>query len=155
MNFRRIWGVVLGVALALGIGVPAAHASMRNEATKVTFNHAVQVPGTVLPAGTYWFEETDLPSGSRQVVKIMSSDWSKVYATLSTVPVERSSWVGRSSWDSQGSLVFAKGPAGQPDAVLDWFYPGRVTGHEFVYPQHQERQLNQEARLVMDITPAA
>lgn len=81
--------------------------------------------------------------------------WSKVYGTLTTVPVDRSSWVGRSSWDSHGSLMLAKGPAGQPDSVLAWFYPSRVTGYEFLYPKHQEKQLKQEARLVMDLTRKA
>jgi hypothetical protein len=125
MNIRRTLGVVLGAALALGIAVPAARASMRNEATKVTFGAPVQVPGVVLPAGTYWFEETALPTG---IVKIVSSDWSKVYATVSTLPVDRRSWAGRGTWDGHGQIVLAKGTAGQPDTVLDWFYPAASPG---------------------------
>jgi hypothetical protein len=155
MNLKKALGIMLGVVFALAMVTPAARASMRNQAEKITFNQPVQVPGVVLPAGTYWFEVTGLHTGTPDIVTIYNSNWSKVYATVSTVPVERKSWTGRASWDSQGRVVLAEGPAGQPDSVVEWFYPSRITGHQFLYPKHQERQLQQEAKLKLDITPAA
>ena len=51
----------------------------------ITFSGSVQVPGAVLPAGTYQFKLAD-PNGDRNVVEIRSADGSKVYATLLTIP---------------------------------------------------------------------
>src|SRR5947209_16133455 len=34
----------------------------------------------------------------------------------------------------------------EPDALLKWFYPGRDTGHEFVYSGQQEKQLAQDTQ---------
>ena len=42
--------------LAVLVALPAARADQSNQATKVTFSQPVQIPGRVLPAGTYWFE---------------------------------------------------------------------------------------------------
>jgi hypothetical protein len=33
---------------------------------------------------------------------------------------------------------------GNPDALLKWFYPGRVTGNEFVYSKQKEKELAQD-----------
>jgi hypothetical protein len=54
---------VLGLALASLMGFPNAHASETDEATKLTFGEAVQIPGRVLPAGTYLFVVVPVPSG--------------------------------------------------------------------------------------------
>jgi hypothetical protein len=50
MKFSTIL-LVLGFLTAL----PAARADESNQATKVTFSQPIQIPGRVLPAGTYWF----------------------------------------------------------------------------------------------------
>jgi len=71
---------VLGLALASLIVLPHAHASDFDEATKVTFSQAVQIPGRVLPAGTYWFMSDTVPG----VVRVFNQDRSKCYATLQT-----------------------------------------------------------------------
>jgi hypothetical protein len=47
--------VVLGLALASLLVLSDAHASEIDQATKLTFSQSVQIPGQVLPAGTYWF----------------------------------------------------------------------------------------------------
>jgi hypothetical protein len=41
-------------------------------------------------------------------------------------------------------VALAKQGAGQPDALLKWFYPGRETGNEFVYPTQKEKELAQD-----------
>jgi hypothetical protein len=33
--------------------------------------------------------------------------------------------------------------AGKPVVFVKWFYPGRTTGHEFVYPRQQEKEIAQ------------
>jgi hypothetical protein len=70
------------------IAVPAARADELDQASKITFSQPVQMPGHVLPAGTYWFALADLAS-SRNVVHIFNSDRSVIYATISTIASER------------------------------------------------------------------
>ena len=47
--------ITLGLALAFVMMLPSARASERDQATEITFNQSVQIPGRVLPAGTFWF----------------------------------------------------------------------------------------------------
>jgi hypothetical protein len=54
MNTRKAF-ITLGLLLALVMMLPYARASERDQATAITFNQSVQIPGRVLPAGTYWF----------------------------------------------------------------------------------------------------
>jgi hypothetical protein len=51
--------ITLGLVLASVIMLPAARANEYDQATKLTFNQSIQIPGRVLPAGTYWFVLAD------------------------------------------------------------------------------------------------
>src|ERR1700743_2046080 len=74
--------------LALLIAQPAARADESDQATRVTFNQPVQIPGRVLPAGTYVFV---LPSDVTQhyLVRVFNADRTELYATLFTISAER------------------------------------------------------------------
>ena len=48
--------VTVTFLLAFLIVLPAVHADEWNQATLFTFSQPVQIPGRVLPAGTYLFE---------------------------------------------------------------------------------------------------
>jgi hypothetical protein len=41
-------------------------------------------------------------------------------------------------------VALAEQGAGQPDVLLKWFYPGRETGNEFLYPKQKEKELTQD-----------
>ena len=47
---------ILGLALAIAIVLPVLRADEANQATKVTFSQPVQIPGKILPAGSYWIQ---------------------------------------------------------------------------------------------------
>jgi hypothetical protein len=49
----RTFTTLLGLALLFMAFSPIANADEWDRTTKITFNEAVQVPGKVLPAGTY------------------------------------------------------------------------------------------------------
>ena len=51
MNTRKAF-ITLGLALAFVMMLPSARASERDQATEITFNQSVQIPGRVLPVGT-------------------------------------------------------------------------------------------------------
>jgi hypothetical protein len=71
---------VLGLALASLIGFSSTHASELDRATQLTFSQSVQIPGQVLPAGTYWLALDPTPGS--HVVRIFSQDRLTLYATL-------------------------------------------------------------------------
>jgi len=122
--------VVLFLAIVL---VPSARADLWNQKIEVRFSEAVAIPGQVLPAGTYWFVLAN--TQDRNMVQIFNVDWSKLYATLDTVPDFRWRATNRTE------LTFAERPHDQPQAILAWFYPGMLTGHEFLYPGAQAKRL--------------
>jgi hypothetical protein len=139
MNYRRILAMAFALITALSFGASVSRADDRSQLTKLTFSQAVEVPGQVLPPGSYWFVLADLGS-ERNVVQIFSEDWSTLYATVLTIPAERQQ-------PSDGiTLTFAERPSSQPEAVLTWFYPGKAYGHEFVYPAWEEHQLSPSVR---------
>jgi hypothetical protein len=128
--------VVLIIASTLFFGL-AAHADESDQATKITFSQPVQIPGQVLPAGTYLFKLEDSNS-SQNLVQIFNADRTVLYATLQTVATERREPTGYTV------LILAEQGAGQPDVLVKWFYPGRETGNEFVYSTEKEKDLGQD-----------
>lgn len=75
--------IIFTTMLAFLIMLPVARASEEDQATKLTFSKAVQVPGRVLPAGTYWFILVETNTAPN-VVQIFNSDRSTLYATILT-----------------------------------------------------------------------
>jgi hypothetical protein len=123
--------IALAVMLAFASLVPLARADEWNEATKLTFSQSVQIPGRVLPAGTYWFVLLD-GGVNFNTVQIFDSDRSKLVATLQTNLAERPKSTENTA------ITLAERGSTQPEAIVDWFYPGRISGHEFVYPTRHE-----------------
>ncbi len=139
MNFSKlsmIAGFVIAFALIFEL---TAHASEEDQLTKMSFSESVQVPGQILPAGTYEFV---LARGdaNREIVQIFNADGTKLYATIQTIPMER----GRETDGT--SVTLAQRPDGQPEALVSWFYPGNDTGHEFIYSKQVESELAQDAK---------
>jgi hypothetical protein len=114
--------------------LPAAHADQANHETTVTFSQPVQIPGRVLPAGTYVFV---LPAEiyDHFQVRIFNADRSMLLATLLTVSAERPQPAEKTVFG------FAERGSAQPEAIVTWFYPGETTGHEFLYPKQVEKEL--------------
>src|SRR6266481_7999839 len=87
-TLKRLRGLALAtlcVAL-LGIGfAPTATSDEYNKKTIVTTNAPIEVPGKVLPPGTYVFKLLD-SSSNRNIVQILDKDEKQVYATLLAVP---------------------------------------------------------------------
>jgi hypothetical protein len=122
------------LALASVALAPCARAGEWDRKTVMTFSGPVETPGVhlkgwgVLPAGTYVFRILD-SSSSRHIVQILSQDEKTMYATIVAIPNYRF----RAT--DQTVVTFRERPAGQPEALRAWFYPGRTIGEEFVYPK--------------------
>jgi len=105
-----------------------------NNRTKMTFAQPVEVPGKVLPAGTYTFELHD--SGmNRHVIEIFDEGGTKLQALVLAVPSYRPK-------PSEDTVVkFDETTPGQPQAIRIWYYPGQTTGNEFVYSKSRAKEL--------------
>jgi hypothetical protein len=120
---------LVGVGL-LGGMIPRAVAGLADQKTIFTFSGPVEIPGQVLLAGTYVFKLVDTES-DRDIVQVFDKDETHLYGTFITIPDERLRISGKTI------LTFDEAPAGSPEAVRAWFYPGDEYGHEFVYPKPQ------------------
>jgi hypothetical protein len=120
------------------VALPSARADVwnRNQATQITFNQSVQIPGHVLPPGTYWFVLVDTFT-EHNIVRVLSSDRSIVYATFYTVGTQSV------TTPENTTITFAEREPMQPQAIVSWFYPGDSAGHQFVYSNKQEQELAQ------------
>jgi hypothetical protein len=110
-----------------------------NQKTELSFSQAVEIPGRILPAGRYWFVLDNSPA-DRNVVQVFSGDWSKEWAILLTIPTYRSQ-----STDIT-EVKFAERAHDKPEALLTWYYPGRLTGHEFLYASRHEQEFARDIK---------
>ncbi len=139
---RAVTTTVFSLALVGAAFSPCAKADEWNNKTVMTFSAPVQIPGVhlkgwgVLPAGTYVFKLLDSQS-DRHIVQIWNKDETVVYATILAIPNYRLRATGKTV------VTFRERPAGEPEALRAWFYPGKVWGDEFVYPRAQAVALAQ------------
>jgi hypothetical protein len=125
---------------------PAANASEWNRKTTMTFSGPVEIPGVhlkgwaVLPAGTYVFKIMDSDS-DRHIVQIFNADETQIYATILAIPNYRLRATDKTV------VTFRERPAGEPEALRAWFYPGRNWGEEFVYPKAKAMELAKETNM--------
>jgi len=134
MTVSKLLSVIFCLALCCALSAPAAMASEGNQATKVTFNQSVEVPGRVLAGRTYWFTVMR-DDRDQNIVQIWNADRTELLATILTVPDYRLEPKGRTV------IKFEERPSSQPPTLQAWFYPGDNYGHEFVYPEARAKEL--------------
>jgi hypothetical protein len=124
-HFLPVTSICVGL---LGIILPTAKADESNQKTIVTFREPVEIPGQVLPAGTYVFKLADSDT-DRDIVQVYNKEKNHFYGTFLTIPDYRLQPAGKPI------ISFDERPSGDPEALKAWFYPGENYGHEFVYPK--------------------
>src|SRR5580693_4068275 len=153
MKLFNAMTAVCSVALVGAVLAPAARADDWNRKTVITFSGPVEIPGVhlkgwgVLPAGTYVFKIVDSQQ-DRHIVQIFSKDEKTVYATILAIPNYRLKAT------SKTVITFTERPAGEPEALRAWFYPGRNWGDEFVYPKARAVELSKTAKTPVLFTAA-
>ena len=118
----------LGFAALLAASTAVAHADAWDKKTTVSFSQAVEVPGSVLPPGTYVMKLVNLPA-ERHVVQFMNERENHVYAAAMAIPAYRTDVTDHTV------IAFYEARAGQADPIHYWYYPGDNFGQEFVYPK--------------------
>ena len=130
--------VLCGAAVLAACLAPAAHADEWTKLTYFTFSAPVEMPGMVLPAGSYKFELAD-PDSTRRVVRISDKEGGKIHGIFLSIPDQKL------EPSDKPIVMFKETPAGAPEAVKAWFYPGETTGYEFVYPHDQALKIAKAA----------
>lgn len=141
MKLFKTTTTVMGMALISAMLTPiTAQADDWNKKTRITFSGPVEIPGVhlagwgVLPAGTYVFKIFNSLS-DRHIVQIFDKDETTVYATILAIPNYRLKATDKTV------MTFSERPAGQPEALRAWFYPGKNWGEEFVYPKARAMEI--------------
>jgi len=122
--------------LAFLIVLPSVRADEWNQATLFTFNESVQIPGQVLPAGTYVFEIVN--NFNHEIVRISNADRTRVIALIQARPTTQKGFSGKAA------IVLAERGSSQPPAVVAWSYAGRLDGHQFLYPKQLQEEVAKE-----------
>jgi len=137
MKFLKALGTGLCFTLICLIVAPSAKADEWNRKTIVTFSAPVEVPGVgqhVLPAGTYVFKLMD-SNANRHIVQIFNQDETQLLTTVLAMASFR-----HNVKDDQ-VITFRERPAGEPQAIKAFYYPGKQYGEFFVYQHARAVQL--------------
>lgn len=142
----RVLKAVCCAAMLTVLAAPGVRADEWNKKTILTFSGPVQIPGATLAAGSYVFKLADL-AGNRHVVQVFDKAEKKIITTLLAIPNDRL------DASDEPVVLFSERPAGSPQAVKVWFYPGNRIGNEFVYPKSMAMKIakaNHQSVLAMD-----
>jgi len=137
MKITKMLLVMLAVPLLVATFGTGARADTLDRRSVIKFSQPIEIPGQVLPAGTYTVEVFD-SFGYRHIVRFYNADRSKLFATVLAIPNYRLAPTGDTV------MTFAERPADAPNALKAWFYPNDKFGQEFVYPKARAVQLAQE-----------
>jgi hypothetical protein len=117
--------------LGLSTVAPTGAASNVTHVAYLTFSRPVQLPGVVLNAGTYVFEQPN-PLGAWDFVRVSSRDRKIVYLTAYTRRVERPRGV-----PADQMVSFGESRANTPRPIVAWWPIDQSLGHQFVYSTGQ------------------
>jgi hypothetical protein len=117
--------------LGLSTVAPTGAASNVTHVAYLTFSRPVQLPGVVLNAGTYIFEQPN-PLGAWDFVRVSSRDRKTVYLTAYTRRVERPRGV-----PADQMVSFGESRSNTPRPIVAWWPIDQSLGHQFVYSTGQ------------------
>jgi LPXTG-motif cell wall-anchored protein len=149
MTLLKGLGTGLCLTVLCLIVTPKAKADDFDRKSLVTFSAPVEVGGSgaqILPAGTYVFKVINA-GAYEHIVQISNQDETHVYTLIIAMPNYRLKAT------SKTVMTFSERPAGQPEALKAWFYPGREWGEQFVYARPRAIQLAAETNEPVLSTP--
>jgi hypothetical protein len=143
MMKNRLAPIAFALALVgIAMATPASAQTNLNQRTVLTFSQPIEVPGKVLPAGTYTFELHESQM-NRHIVQVYDADGKKLITTFLAIPNRRLETT------ADTVVRFAEVAPGQPQAMRAWFYPGQTVGQEMVYSKKRAQELATTANVVV------
>ena len=147
MNRIKVLTSIFCLSLAALTFSATAKADAWDKKTILTFSQPVEVPGVVLPSGTYVFKLLDSAS-NRHIVRISNEDQTHTYATVLAIPNYRLQVRGKTV------ITFMERASGEPPAIRAWFYPGDNYGQEFVYKKSRSLEVAKLTTSTVQTTPS-
>ncbi len=144
MRFIKVFLVSLVLSFLVVACLNSATPDQWNKKTVLTFSQPFEIPGKVLPAGTYVFKLAD-SIAYRHIVQIWNQDETQLLTTVLAIPNYRLQPTHESV------IKFNEREGNAPEALRAWFYPGDSFGQEFVYPEKRAIQLAEASN---EIVPA-
>jgi hypothetical protein len=127
-------------SLLLGLASMPTMADDWDKKTTITFTQPVEIPGMVLPAGTYVFKLANSES-DRNIVLIYNAQETHLYKIVLAINNYRLVPKDKSV------ITFEERTKDALEAVHAWFYPGSSWGQEFVYPKAQAKAIAEAANV--------
>jgi len=124
--------LLLVVVMSSTVWPSGSNADDWSRMTTAIFNHAVQIPGKVLPAGIYVFKLADI-SGERNLVQVWNADQTELVATVMGFPeyLDTPPPTDLFIFEEQGERL--------PPLLKSWFQIGNRNGERFIYPREKEK----------------
>lgn len=143
MMKNKLASIAFALALVgIAMATPASAQTNLNQRTVLTFSQPIEVPGKVLPAGTYTFELHESQM-NRHIVQVYDADGKKLITTFLAIPNRRLETT------TDTVVRFAEVAPGQPQAMRAWFYPGQTVGQEMVYSKKRAQELAATANVTV------
>jgi hypothetical protein len=139
MKIMKTVLIVAALSILGAMSASSVRADEYNKKTVMTFSQPIEIPGQILPAGTYTFKLLDSLS-DRHIVQVFNADGSQLITTVLAINNYRLHPTGRTV------VKFVERPGDEPEALKAWFYPGDNFGQEFVYPKPRAIQLALEVK---------
>ncbi len=129
---RKIFALMFCLAVFGVVFVPRASAVNNDEMILNVRKGPVDVPGRVLEPGTYDLCFANL---EHTIVFLSTANGREPIGFFPVIPVYRQ--------DRTDNAVIrvSKAPKHAPAAIYSFFYPGRKTGYQFLYPHAEQEWL--------------
>ena len=149
MISRNQRGLMLAILFCItGLAPKVIAANPVNEATKMTFSEPVEIPGRVLPAGTYWFLRMTQPL-ELNVVQVYDATRTHL---ITTIPCAAADLV---TTPRVTEVTFTEPGGASPAALLTWFYEGNAYGQRFYYSPRELARIHEQGTFTATADPAS
>jgi len=135
----RVRTIAAAACLGMTLMAATAFADQWDKKTILTVSQSIQVPGKVLPPGTYVMKLYN-SLGNRNVVQIFNENETEVLATILAIPNYRLKPTDKTHFSYWETSI------GRPVPLKSWFYPGDNFGQEFAYPKDAATEIARETR---------
>ncbi|MEZ5363337.1 MAG: BON domain-containing protein [Bryobacterales bacterium] len=130
----------LAAVLGFGLMAPSVlKADIENQLTELTVKTPIEVPGATLQSGEYTMEL----AGTEQATPVVIFRNAK---TQDPVAMAMTVSAKANQAPDQTEFRFYETAAGHPPVLRSWYYPGKVRGLEFVYPESRSKMIAKESR---------
>lgn len=145
MKIKGMKSLLLCGIFAAGTALTASTAAAqgivpRGRPVYFTFSQAVSLPNTTLQPGKYLFKMLE-SNAQRTIIQVYTGDRAKLVGTYMTIEARRTSLPE----NAELSFLETKGANVSAPAIGTYWYPGDVSGWEFVYPHQQAVKIAKES----------